>query len=147
MNGLRGRSYIHCIYTKRCLKNLLRALSVIMQSALMCDLMTDFKIGPIVDQTTTLSNSIKRLLLCNSHLYPITATWMRLISLCIIDHERFCSVLLTSRFCLIEFLQQASSQSFGYFIPQASPYGNLILPVLPRIDSNGRLISPQPAQP
>ena len=33
-------------------------------------------------------------------------------------------------------LQQANSSSFGYFIPQASSFGNLILPVIPRVGPN-----------
>ncbi|XP_067009204.1 SOSS complex subunit C homolog isoform X2 [Anabrus simplex] len=32
-------------------------------------------------------------------------------------------------------LQHANSQSFGYFVPQDSSFGNLILPVLPRYES------------
>ncbi|XP_069950126.1 SOSS complex subunit C homolog isoform X1 [Cherax quadricarinatus] len=31
-------------------------------------------------------------------------------------------------------LLQATSSSFGYFIPQDSSFGNFILPVLPRLD-------------
>ncbi|XP_078488734.1 SOSS complex subunit C [Ciona intestinalis] len=33
-------------------------------------------------------------------------------------------------------LQMANSTSFGYFIPQASSFGNIILPVIPRIGPN-----------
>lgn len=33
-------------------------------------------------------------------------------------------------------LQAANSSSFGYFIPQDSKFGNLILPVIPRIGTN-----------
>lgn len=32
--------------------------------------------------------------------------------------------------------QQANNQSFGFFIPQDSVFGNNILPVLPRFDQN-----------
>ena len=37
-------------------------------------------------------------------------------------------------------LQQVNSQSFGYYISQPSHHGNIVLPVLPRFDSNGQLI-------
>ena len=33
-------------------------------------------------------------------------------------------------------LQQANNTSFGYFITQASSFGNLILPVIPRVGPN-----------
>lgn len=33
-------------------------------------------------------------------------------------------------------LFQAQAVSFGYFVDQASSFGNLILPVLPRFDTN-----------
>lgn len=33
-------------------------------------------------------------------------------------------------------LQMANSSSFGYFISQASSFGNLILPVIPRVGPN-----------
>ena len=33
-------------------------------------------------------------------------------------------------------LQMANSSCFGYFIPQASSFGNIILPVIPRVGPN-----------
>ena len=35
--------------------------------------------------------------------------------------------------------QQAQARSPAYFISQPSPHGNLLLPVIPRFDSNGQL--------
>jgi len=31
-------------------------------------------------------------------------------------------------------LQQANSSSFGYFVPQESLFGNLVMPVIPRLE-------------
>lgn len=39
-------------------------------------------------------------------------------------------------------LQNAQAVSFGYFVGQDSSFGNLILPVLPRFDTNPQ--TPQP---
>jgi len=39
-------------------------------------------------------------------------------------------------------LQQANTQSFGYFVTQSSTSGNVILPVLPRFSATGDLINP-----
>jgi hypothetical protein len=36
-------------------------------------------------------------------------------------------------------MQQASAQSFSFFIPQQSLHGNNIMPVLPRFSSDGQL--------
>ncbi|XP_019645464.1 SOSS complex subunit C-like isoform X1 [Branchiostoma floridae] len=33
-------------------------------------------------------------------------------------------------------LQHAHANSFGYFVPQDSSFGNLILPVLPRVEDS-----------
>ncbi|XP_064386766.1 SOSS complex subunit C-like [Halichondria panicea] len=38
-------------------------------------------------------------------------------------------------------MQQALSQSFGYFVPQPSFNRNPILPVLPRFNANGELVN------
>ena len=32
-------------------------------------------------------------------------------------------------------LQQANSSSFGYFVPQESLFGNLVMPVIPRLEA------------
>ncbi|XP_019853967.1 PREDICTED: SOSS complex subunit C-like isoform X1 [Amphimedon queenslandica] len=37
-------------------------------------------------------------------------------------------------------LQQAMSQSHGYYVSEPSPYGNYLIPVLPRFDSDGKLV-------
>ena len=37
------------------------------------------------------------------------------------------------------YLAQATSQSFGYFIHQDSAFGNLILPVLPRVENSSKI--------
>ncbi|XP_037093446.1 SOSS complex subunit C homolog [Pollicipes pollicipes] len=34
-------------------------------------------------------------------------------------------------------LQQANSTSFGYFVPQDSLFGNLVMPVIPRLEVGG----------
>lgn len=40
----------------------------------------------------------------------------------------------------VSFLQQAMSQSHGYYVSEPSPYGNYLIPVLPRFDSDGKLV-------
>lgn len=37
-------------------------------------------------------------------------------------------------------LQQATTQSQGYYISQPSQYGNLVIPVLPRFNDRGQLL-------